>query len=261
MKAQKLSASYGWLWVKQGIYLFKKSPVLWVVITFIAMVSLMGIAAIPVLGEALSSLLFPVLYAGLLVGCQALEQDQELELAHLFAGFQHNTSRLVTLGGLMLMAQLLIFGVMMLTGGGALVSILMGSVPSDDPSVIVQAVANAGLSIIIGMALFTVLMMANQFSPMLVIFKGVAPLQAMKASIQVFLQNLAPLSVYGIIMLLFAITASLPMMLGWLLLLPIMVTSLYAAFRGLFPNENELVSNPQPDTAQLTHTENHTEKE
>jgi hypothetical protein len=256
MKAQKLSASHGWLWVKQGIYLFKKSPILWVVITFIAMAGLMGVSTLPLIGEPLSSLLFPVLYAGLLVGCQALEHDQELELAHLFAGFKQNTSRLVTLGGLMLMAQLLIFGVMMLTGGSALVSILMGGVTPDDPAVIVQAVASAGVSIIFGIALFTVLMMANQFAPMLVMFKQQTPIQAMKASVQVFLQNIAPLSVYGVIMLLFAVMASLPMMLGWLILLPIMVTSLYAAFRGLFPNEEELVSVIESPVVEQVSSEN-----
>ena len=124
MEANKLTMGSGWLWIKQGIYLFKKSPILWVVLTLIGIAALVGISSIPVAGEFLATLLFPVLFSGLLWGCHALEHDEELELAHLFMGFQRNTQQLVTLGGLNLIGQLLIFGVMMLAGGTALVEIL-----------------------------------------------------------------------------------------------------------------------------------------
>ena len=36
---------------------------------------------------------------------------------------------------------------------------------------------------------------------------------------------------------LLAILASLPMMLGWLVLLPLVFTSLYASYRNIFPPE------------------------
>ena len=235
MEAKKLTAGFGWLWIKQGIYLFKKSPVLWVVLSIITIAGLIGIASIPVVGDPLATLLFPVIFSGLLWGCHALEHDEELELAHLFAGFRHNTQRLVTLGGLNLVGQLLIFGVMMLTGGAALVGILMNGSPTEDPAVITQAAMGAGFAILLGITLFSVLLMATQFAPMLVTFDKLSPLEALKTSLRSCWRNLIPLSVYGAMMLLFAIAASLPMMLGWFILLPIMVTSIYAAYRGIFP--------------------------
>lgn len=239
MEAKKLSAGTGWLWIKQGTYLFKKSPVLWMALTVIGMVGLIGVASIPVVGDPLATLLFPVIFAGLLLGCQALEHDEELELAHLFAGFKHNTQQLITLGGLNLVGQLLIFGVMKLAGAAALVEILMNGSPTEDSDVIAQAVAGAGFAILLGMVLFTVLLMATQFAPMLVTFNKASPLEALKASFRSCLRNLAPLSVYGAMMMLFALAASLPMMLGWFVLLPIMITSIYAAYRGIFPSEQE----------------------
>lgn len=251
MEAKKLTVGCGWLWIKQGIYLFKKSPVLWMTLCFIGILGLIGIASIPVIGDPLATLMFPVMFSGLLWGCHALEHDEELELAHLFKGFQHNTQQLVTLGGLNLIGQLMIFGVMMLAGGTALVSLLMSGSQVEDPAVLVQAVSGASFAILIGMALFSVLLLATQFAPMLVSFDKISPFEALKTSLRGCWRNLAPLSVYGVMMMLFAITASLPMMLGWFVLLPIMVTSIYAAYRGIFPGaETPVDANeiPAPQT-------------
>ncbi|MBI5659084.1 MAG: hypothetical protein HZC43_05950 [Nitrosomonadales bacterium] len=244
MEARKVSAINGWLWIKQGYRLFRKSPLLWVSLTAIGVIGMLGLASIPVVGDPLATLLFPVLLAGYMLGCHALAQGEEMELAHLFAGFRQNAQQLVTLGGINLVGQLLILGVMKLTGGGALVDILMSGKPVDDPAVLVQATEGAGLAVLIGMALFSLLMMATQFAPMLVIFDKMLPVTAMKTSLRAFLRNIAPLTVYGAMLLPFAILASLPMMLGWLVLAPIVLASMYATYRDLFPAQPEGATGP-----------------
>lgn len=248
MDAVKLSAGYGWLWIRQGNYLFKKSSILLIVLTFITIAALIAISTIPMIGEPAVALLFPLLFSGLLLGCQALENDEELELPHLFAGFQQNAPQLITLGGFNYIAQLSIFWVMKVTGGAALVAILMSNTPVEDPAIIQQALAGAGFSIFLGTTLFAILLMATQFAPMLVTFNKIAPLQALRLSLRACLRNLVPLSVYGAVMLTFAIAASLPMMLGWLILLPIMITSIYAAYRGIFPTEEERLAEMQAES-------------
>ena len=205
------------------------------VLTTIGVIGTIGIAAIPVVGDPLATLLFPVLLAGYMTGCHALAQGEELELAHLFAGFRQYAQQLVTLGGINLVGQLLILGVMMLTGGATLVGILMSGKQVDDPAILMQAIAGAGFALLLGMALFSVLMMAMQFAPMLVIFRKAPPVPAMRASLRAFLRNIIPLTVYGVMLLPFAVLASLPMMLGWLVLLPIVIASMYAIYRDLFP--------------------------
>jgi len=239
MEARKVNAANGWIWIKNGYWLFKKSPVLWVVLTAIGVTALLGIASIPVVGDPLATLLFPVVLAGFMFGCHALAKGEELELAHLFAGFQQHAQKLVTLGGVNLVGQLLILGVMMLTGGATLVSILMSGKPPDDQEVLMQAIAGAGFALLLGMTLFSVLMMAMQFAPMLVIFGGMQPIPALKASLRAFLRNMIPLTIYALALLPFAIMATLPMMLGWLVLLPIIFTSMYAIYRDLFPTQEE----------------------
>ena len=240
MEARKVHAMHGWMWIKHGYWLFKKSPLLWMVLTAIGVLGVVGIASFPVVGDPLSTLMFPALLAGFMFGCHALAQGEELELMHLFAGFQKHAQKLVTLGGINLVGQLLILGVMMLTGGATLVSLMMsGKAGAEDPAILMQAMAGAGLALALGITLFTVLMMAMQFAPMLVIFGGMAPFPAMKASLRAFLRNMIPLTMYCVFLLPFAILASLPMMLGWLVLLPVVITSLYAIYRDLFPMEGD----------------------
>lgn len=239
-EARKVKALHGWMWISHGWWLFKKSPLLWMVLAAIGFVGMFGIATIPVVGDPLSTLMFPALLAGYMLGCHALAQGEELELVHLFAGFQKHASRLVTLGGINLVAQLLILGIMMITGGAALVSLMMdGGAAASDPSVLAQALVGAGFAIVLGMTLFTLLLIAMQFAPMLVIFRNLAPVPAMRTSLQAVMRNWLPMTVYALLLLPFAILASLPMMLGWLVLLPVIITSTYAIYRDLFPMEGD----------------------
>lgn len=240
MEARKVNIANGWLWIKQGYWLFKKSPVLWVSQAVIGVVGLLGISTIPVIGDPLATLLFPILLAGYMFGCRALEHDEELELSHLLAGFHNNTAQLVTLGGISLICQMLILGVMMITGGATLVSILMSGQPVDNPEILAQAATGAGFALMLGMTLFSMLLMAMQFAPMLIIFDKMSPIDALKASLLACLRNILPLWLYGAIMLLFMMAASMPMMLGWLVLLPVMLSSMYAIYRDLFPTPTEL---------------------
>ena len=249
MEARKVNALNGWLWIKQGFGLFRKNPLLWMALAAIGVIGLLGIAIIPVVGDPLATLLFPMLLAGFMFGCHALAQGEELELAHLFAGFPQHAQQLVTLGGVNLVGQLLILGVMMLTGGAGLVSILMSSKPPDDPAILMQAAAGAGFALLLGMTLFTILLMAMQFAPMLVIFGKMPPIPALKASLHAFLRNVIPLSVYALALLPFAVLATLPMMLGWLALLPVVIASMYAMYCDLFPMQPEAPAADRGDVA------------
>ena len=247
MEPQRLAAVRGWEWIKQGFVLFKKAVLLWIALLMICVAAALALSSIPVLGEPLMSLLMPVLLVGLMAGCRSLEHDGDLELAHLFSGFHRQTAQLITLGGISLVGQYLIFGLMIMSGGSELVGILMSGQPDADPALLKQAVQGAGLAILLGAALFSILMMAMQFAPLLVFFNNVAPLEAMKLSLRAFLYNIGPMAVYITTFMFLAVLASLPMMLGWLVLLPLVFTSLYACYCDLFPAGKE--SAPAADDA------------
>ncbi len=250
MEPVQLPSGNGWGWIKQGYALFLKAPLLWIVLIVIAFVSAVAISALPIVGEPLVSILTPVILVGLMSGARELQRGEELEIAHLFSGFRKATSQLVTLGGIALVAQFAIFGVMMGVGGGTIVSILMSHEPVADPAVMAQAIAGAGLAMLLGMLLFSILMMAMQYAPMLVYFRGMAPVAALKLSLRAFLANIGAMMIYGLTFFALAILASLPMMLGWIVLLPLMFTSVYISYCEIFPEIIEVaVAKDDPFTA------------
>lgn len=244
MEPQRLNGIQGWEWIKQGFALFMRAPLLWIVLLMIGLFATIGFSSIPVVGEPLVSLLMPVILVGLMTGCRSLEQDEELELAHLFSGFHRHTTHLVTLGGISLVSQFLIFGVMMLLGGADLVSLMMSGQPDPDPELVMEAITGAGLALMVGTVLFCMLMMAMQYAPLLVFFNDTAPVQAMKLSLRAFTHNIGPMLVYFTTFIILAFLASMPAFLGWLVLLPLVFTSLYASFRNIFPVAQEVSSIP-----------------
>ena len=238
MEPKRLEAKTGLQWIKKGYALFMKAPLLWIVLVVILFIAAAALSSIPVIGEPLTSLLMPVVVIGLMAGCQSLEKGDELELTHLFSGFQKQTSSLVTLGGIALVSQYLIFGAMILLGGSTLVGILTGK-QAADPAVLQQALAGAGTAILLGSVLFTLLLMSMQFAPMLVYFRNVAPIAAMKLSLKAFTRNVGAMFLYGMAFMLLALLASMPMMLGWLILMPMVFTTMYAGFCDIFPDEKQ----------------------
>lgn len=235
MEPRRLQSRQGWEWIKQGYALFIKAPLIWIVLLFIWFAAALVISSVPIIGAPLVSLLTPVIWAGLMVGCRALDQNEELELSHLFSGFKQHTSQLITLGGITLVGQFLILGLMMLAGGATLVGVLMSGQPETDPNVMLQALTGASFAMLIGIVLFFLLMMAMWFAPMLVYFRNVPPVQAIKLSLRAIFHNIGPMLVYDVTFLFLAILATLPMGLGWLVLLPLIYTSSYTSYSDIFP--------------------------
>jgi uncharacterized membrane protein len=242
MEARQVATEHGWFWVKQGFELFKKNPILWIALTFLATLGLIVVSNIPMVGDALSTLLFPVIMAGFMQGSRALQQGRELELAHLFTGFKQNTASLITLGGVFLVSQILITQVMKMLGAGALVDLIMSGQRVEDPAILAQAMDGAGLGMTVGMVLLFVLMIAMQFSSALVLFKQCSPIAAMQTSARACLNNLMPLSLYGAVMMVLSFLATASVMLGWLILLPVAIATVYTAYQDLFPEQGVLTN-------------------
>jgi uncharacterized membrane protein len=181
-----------------------------------------------------------------MIGARDLQRGEELELAHLLSGLQHNAQGLVALGGINLVAQILInilvISLIKMAGGGTLIKLIQQH--EQEPTVLAQAMSNVDLRLLfdasmVGLVLSLLLLMAMIFAPMLVIFQHTTPVGALKTSFVACVRNLIPLIVCGLLLLLLAVVASMPMMLGWLVLLPIIIASIYVIYIDLFPPETE----------------------
>ena len=72
------------------------------------------------------------------------------------------------------------------------------------------------------------------FSYALVTINNFTVVQALKTSFHGCLKNIVPFLIYGLVMFLFAILATIPLMLGWLILGPVLFASFYTAYRDIF---------------------------
>ena len=76
--------------------------------------------------------------------------------------------------------------------------------------------------------------MAAWFASALVALDGMEPWQALKSSFFACLKNIIPFLVYGLVMLVLSIIATIPLGLGWLVLGPLTIASIYTAYRDVF---------------------------
>lgn len=241
MNIERVPASHGWLWITHGYRLIMRNPLHVLALAMLLPLGMYLAILIPVVGAPLAVIIMPVLLAGFMRVCRALEFHQKVEVIHLFQGFEQRTPQLLALGALLLSGTLLISIIITMVGGRALAELPDSMrAAADDPYALISAMLSAGpsvtLSLLIGLALLLPLMLAFQFAPMLVFFDKHAPLAAMQASLTAILRNIAPFVVYSLILQGIAILAALiPYDLGLLLMLPLGLTSMYVGYRDIFP--------------------------
>jgi uncharacterized membrane protein len=220
-----------WQWIVHGYDLFKQSPGVWILILVIAFVILALLSAVP-LGPLASNLLLPVLIAGMMEGCHAQTQGEDLEVAHLFAGFRDRVGQLVLVGLLYmigLIAARAVAGLMF--GVGMFAAVMTGGTTAG------VAPLTFLLFTLVVLALVIPLQMAIWFAPSLVVFHDLPAVDAMKQSFQAGLKNIVPFLVYGLIIIGLGLLATIPLFLGWLVLFPTLVGSVYYSYRDIFLEE------------------------
>ena len=243
MEARSVALVRGWGWLIEGFALFRRNPAIWMVLTLTLVLLWLGSLFIPVLGPLLFSLLSPVFFAGLMLGCRSLEQHGILEPAHLFAGFRHQAAPLVTVGGVYLVGTIIVFGLVLLTSGGAHLPALPAK-PGTDVEAMREAMREMALALAVGAAAYLPLLMLIWFAPLLVALDRVAPLSAMKLSFVACLRNGGPFLVYGIAVLGLWFVLSIPSALGTagsvaavaLLMasIPVLICSIYVSYKDIF---------------------------
>ena len=259
--ARSVPAGRGWQWIVDAWTLTAGYRPLFVGLV----VAFMGLAIVasfvPLIGSIVMGLFTPVLQAGLILGCDALHRGEPLKVDHLFAGFERHTGRLVMLGGVSVIA-----GLVMLLIGAAIVGpqalgpLLSGIPPAPDQMVgIFMRMLLAALVVV---ALSLPFYMAVWFAVPLIALRGVEVGAAMSASFTGCLSNVLPFLVWSVAVLGLAIVpflpfviaavlrlpvtlllaSALPMMLGCIVLAALLFASLYTSYRDVFATETEMTS-------------------
>ncbi|MDA8095773.1 MAG: BPSS1780 family membrane protein [Betaproteobacteria bacterium] len=239
LSPRQVAAVDGWLWIREGFRLFRKSPLVWVASFFVCVVAAYLATLIPFVGPLLVELLSPVVIAGFMMGCWALAQGEPtLRPRHLLAGFQGGGGQLVAVGGAYLVGMIVISKLVALMGGSELERFtafktgaeLFAALNAASWTHLVRGLLLPALALLL---LEIPLAMATWFAPALVLFDGQDALTAMKLSFRGCLRNIPAFLLYGVIS--FACTV-LAMITGILLLVlgPVLIGSFYAGYCDVF---------------------------
>ena len=215
-------AGNGSSWIGAGWRMYRADAGTWVLITLILMMLSLGLSVIPFLGNFIVTLVMPVFLGGLMLACRKSANGERVLVGDLFTGFQTALGPLLIVGAITMaltvaagaIAGGLVFGLASAGGMG------MGM--------------NVVFFVLVFLALIIPVQMALWFAPALVVLQQITPGQALKQSFLGCLKNIIPFLLYGVILLPLALVASLPMLLGWLVLGPVVICSAYAAYRDIY---------------------------
>jgi uncharacterized membrane protein len=222
--------AHGWTWIAEGWDLFKRQPGMWIGIVLLAAVIFIGAGLIPIVGGLAMTLFGPVFAAGVMVGCKTLDTGGELEIGHLFAGFRSRTGTLIGVGALYLAATLVVVLVVSLIMGVGMMTMMGGG---DAESIAALGITFV-LALLVMLALLLPVIMAVWLAAPLVAFHEHGALDAMKGSFMGCLKNILPFLLYGVVLFVFSIFATLPLLLGWLVLGPVFAASIYTSYRDIY---------------------------
>lgn len=235
-KRRTLEAGRGLAWWTQAWALFMRNPVMWLVFGVAFIVSYIVLGVIPILGGLAAALLYQVIVGGWMLSARKLESGGTLEFADLFSGFKEKLNPLLVLGAFALLAGLLLVVIVAVLGGGAVLGIGAGAAARSGGGMMAGAAVGM-FSMVVALVLAFVIGMAFWLAPALVVFGNVAPLDALKASWSASLANIAAFLVYGVIWIVAGVVASIPLGLGWFVLLPLTMLGMYCSYKEIFEGE------------------------
>jgi uncharacterized membrane protein len=227
----EVSAARGAGWIGGGFAIFRRQPLVWAGLAMGWIVVTLGLLLIPFLGGVLANFLQPVFFASFALAARRQLAGERLDMGDLFTGFRPHARPLITLGAILLIAQIAILALMVLIGFPTAVG-----EPDKLPTVEDYARALQGKEwiVVLGFALSAVVKGALWFAPALIAFHGLSTSHAIRWSVYAALSNIGAMLVYGLALGLMFFVAVIPWGLGLFVAIPVMLTSTYAGYRDVF---------------------------
>ena len=245
---EKLPASTGWHWVKQGFGLFRKQPGGLSMLFLGYMVCMLLVSIIPLLGQLLPVILVPIFSVAFAQGCLNIDQGKRVLPNLLLSGFRKPALPvLFGLGVLYIITAILAIGASSLVDGGTLWQLVTGQLnPQTSPDVIRES--NIGSAILLTIVMYIPAAMAFCFAAPLIYWQQVSLGKALFFSFFAVWRSLSAFIVFASTwfaisivtsQLLFMIVGRTPMAIQLMMPLSMILTvimhcSFYAAYRQIF---------------------------
>jgi hypothetical protein len=265
MQLIEVPAKTGYVWFRQGIWLFRRNPLAFLTIFFTYLIAMTLVSRIPVIGSVLPLALIPGVAVGFMAACRDTIAGKPVFPTILIDGFRSYGSivarRLIVLGGLYIVAMALVFASSALADGGTLFKVMLGNGEVDPEALMSSAVPFA---LLVSLGCYVPVSMLFWFAPVLAAWHDVPPAKAMFFSVVSCWRNRGAFIVYAALWFASAITVSLGLsalmqalgaadyalavlMPASIILTTMLYCSFYATYRGCFGMQT-------PDTPELPGT-------
>ncbi len=255
MKFRTVDSGRGVGWIGDGWNLVKGQLGAWILLVVVYLVIEIVLQIIPFVGGIVAALISPGLVAGMFLAARYSDEAKTVDLNLLFQPLMEQRTRgpLLTLGAMAIVFSILIALVLMAMIGGAMggASLAENSTSMSADAMLASGMLGMGFGgMLVILLLVAVYSMAMWFAAPLVLFAGVAPFEAMKLSFKAVLANWLPALVFGLLVIVLAVVASIPLLLGWLLLMPVLFAAMYVSYKEVFDvPEDDAVVMEQPGMA------------
>ena len=230
-------ANMGVQWIKAGWQIFRTQPLTFMLMyIFMAVVSLMPILA-PIL-HVVAALSGPFLTAGFYLAVINKQVNKSIKLADIFEPFAAKGRRmhLFRVGIYQMAAALLltmVAGVLFSDVGTA----LENAGPNTDANQLIELIASNISLTQVGFYVIaqSLVMMAFAYVVPIVFFQGEKRIfHSMKLSLGAFYHNMAPLSIYGLIIAALLVAALPLSMIPAIIIMPVAMISFFVSFQAMF---------------------------
>jgi hypothetical protein len=254
MQLIEVPAKTGYVWFRQGIWLFRRNPLAFLTVFFAYLFIMTLISRLPLIGPILPLLFIPGIAVGFMAACRNTIAKKPVWPTLLVDGFRSYgkvaARRLLVLGALYVVAIGVIFAVSALADDGVLLSMMLGQGPSGDPEAV--AASFNPFAVLLAMVCYIPVAALFWFAPVLVAWHEVPPIKALFFSFVSCWRNRGAFVLYGVLWISIALAISFgltalmqvmgaaqDMALAVLMPASIVVTtalycSFYATYRGCF---------------------------
>jgi hypothetical protein len=228
-----VAAGRGVSWWGEAWTLFKAAPGMWI-LTILAFFVLYGLVVVIPFLNFFAGFVAMLMGTGLLIGCDDLHRGDPLRVGHLFAAFKTRPGRLILLVIVTGLLSILAILVAVVPFGLSMLPILFGMEDMNSSMMTGTMGFSFLLVLLIFLALSIPIYMAYWFAPILIIKHDFGVGKAMLCSLKACAMNIVPFLLYGVVGLLLAIVAVIPLGLGFLILIPMIIASIYTGYRDIF---------------------------
>lgn len=252
MQLKQVSAKAGYVWFRQGLGIFRRSPLVFITLFFAYLFAMRLVSLPPVIGSVILLLLIPGVSVGFLAASRDVLAGKPAFPTILISGFRAHgptaAKRLLVLGAVYLVAIVVVFAVSAVADGGVLAQlVLFGNGPTEDT----LREASPDAAVLVSLAAYIPVAMLFWFAPVLVAWHDIPPHKALFFSWIACWRNKTAFIVYGLLWSALTMAVSLVLTLllqaagagamGLLILMPVsaiitavLYCSFYATYRGCF---------------------------